>query len=139
MQRLDLERLPDWEDRLASYIQTIADTPFEWGWNDCLMFVAGAIDAVTAKDPADEHRGQYRSRTGAIRYLKKLGFDSPEACLDALFERIPPAFARRGDLVLANECAGVCMGNIALFLGDETAAGFERLPIERWAAAWKIG
>jgi hypothetical protein len=139
MQKMKLERLPDWEDRLTAYIQTIADTPFEWGWNDCLMFVAGAIDAVTGQDPADEHRGQYRSQTGAVRYLKKLGFDSPEACLDALFERVPAAFARRGDVVLAEDCAGLCMGNLALFLGENNGGGFERLALDQWQAAWKIG
>lgn len=139
MDRMDLSRLPDWEDRLAAYIQTIADTPFEWSWNDCLMFVAGAVDAVTGQDPATDHRGQYRSGSGAIRYLKKLGFDDVEACLNALFEPIPRSFAKRGDIVLANDCAGVCMGNIALFLIEDGNGGFERLPLDRWQAAWKIG
>lgn len=137
MERLQLQRLPDWETRLSDYLVTIADTAFEWGWNDCLMFVAGAIDAVTGQDPATEHRGQYRSQTGAARYLKKLGFDSPKACLDFLFERIPLAFAKRGDVVFSEDCAGICLGGFGFFLAED--GGFERREFAKWTAAWKIG
>lgn len=135
-----MERLPDWEDRLNGWIADCSDAYFQWGKLDCLMFVAGGIEAVTGVDHGEPHRGKYRTATGAMKHLKTLGFDSAEDFLNANFPACPPALAQRGDIVLSEDCAGICVGPEALFIGeDDGAPGLIRKPFAAWTAAWKIG
>lgn len=135
-----LTRIPDWEDRLSAWLSECAGASFEWGTLDCLMFAAGAVKAVTGHDPAKGHRGKYNSLDGSVRYLKKLGADSPSEYLDKTFPPVPKAFARRGDLVLAEGNVGVCVGGVSLFIGYENEEpGLIRIPFAEWQAAWAIG
>lgn len=104
------------------------------------MFAAGSIKAVTGHDPAKGHRGKYNTLASSVRYLKKLGADSPWEYLDNTFPSTPKAFARRGDLVLAEGNVGVCFGGYALFVGIENdEPGLIRIPFAEWQAAWAIG
>lgn len=133
------DRLSDWEDRLTAYIGERFDAPHAWGSNDCVMFGAGAVEAQTGTDPAAEFRGEYRSFAGAQRVLSKHGDGTVQGMIDPLFRRIAPAFAQRGDLVLAEGSLGVVVGNEALFPGEEGArAGLVRLPRTAWTRAWKV-
>ncbi|MEP2103099.1 MAG: hypothetical protein ABJP02_04855 [Parasphingorhabdus sp.] len=135
-----LERLPEWEENLLAWITACSGARHQWGKLDCLLFAGGAIKAVTGFDAARGHRGKYRTELGAARYLKRMGHDSPEDYLNAHFPACPPASAQRGDLVLADDMAGVCMGSFALFIGEENdVAGLVRVPFSEWQAAWKIG
>jgi hypothetical protein len=141
-----LTRRPDWEDRLAAYLARCRDRPHRWGSHDCMLFAAGVCRALTGFDPARGHRGKYCGAVSAARYLRSLGWASPEAAADTLFERIPPAMARRGDLVLhvvdgdRGGHPGVCIGAVALFVGEAAGrSGLVRVPMRDCAAAWRIG
>lgn len=138
---LDLTRLPDWEEWLATMLADWQGVAFAWGKHDCLMFAAAAIEAVTGVDPGKGHRGKYRSQASAFRHLGKLGATSVPAYLDSLFPATVPALARRGDLVVDHDGnAGVCIGAVALFVGEEGGApGLLRVPLSGWAGAWVIG
>lgn len=133
-------RYPDWEDRLAAYLEGVSGKPFAWGKLDCALFAAGAILAQTGVDPAASFRGRYRSQASAFRAVKRAGFDSVRAVLSSMTPEIPPAFARRGDIVAdGNGSLGVCIGQDALFVGEEEGvAGFVRLPLAQWSTAWRI-
>jgi hypothetical protein len=139
-------RKSNWEERLADYLAGAAEKPHEYGVNDCMLFVAGAVKATTGKDPGRGHRRKYDTAKGAVRYLKRLGFDSPEAMLDSLFEEKPVAFAQRGDIVLSDDEPGICIGGEALFVGievdedgTERRAGLIRRPRAEWDKAWAVG
>ena len=135
-----LARLPDWEERLSDWIAECAGASFEWGKLDCLMFAAGGIKAVTGYDPGKGHRGKYDSLTSSVRYLKKLGADSAVDYLDKTFPKVPPSFARRGDLVSMGGNAGICFGTVGLFIGFENEEpGLIRIPFAEWQSAWAIG
>lgn len=135
-----LERLPDWEENLARYIAGHRGAAHKWGELDCLLFVAGSIEAITGFDPAKIHRGEYSTELGATRYLKRLGYTNPQAYLDDHFPTVPLAQARRGDVILAEGSAGVCIGAVALLVGEENEkSGLIRAPFSEWQAAWKIG
>jgi hypothetical protein len=135
---------PDWEPRLNAYLEQIV--PHEWGSHDCLLYIAGAVEAQTGRDFAKDHRGKYDSEAGSRRYLKTLGFASPRKLLDSLLDKIPPAFAKRGDVVLAKlpkeagggSCPAVVIGGEALAL-VHGLAGPIRIPRQFWAAAWRVG
>jgi hypothetical protein len=81
---------------LIAFIDSRQNTPHHWGRyeNDCVAFVLKAVKALTGHVPSGI--GRWNSRRSGFRLLKKYG--SLEAALDAHFERIAPAFAKRGDI-----------------------------------------
>lgn len=136
---LSVDRLSDWEARLSAYLAERFDAPHAWGSNDCVMYGAGAVMAQTGVDPAGEFRGKYRSFAGAQRVLAKHGDGSIESIVDAKFVRIAPAYAQRGDLVMAQGSLGVVIGAAALFPGEDGShAGSVRLARAEWTRAWKV-
>lgn len=136
-----LTRKPDWEPRLAAYLARAAKLQHRFGRHDCMINAANAVKAVTGRDFARGHRGKYRGRVSAIRYREQLGYSSDAAMLDALLPAIEPAFARRGDLVLAApDIPGICLGGTAAFVGLEPGKdGLVTLPRSAWTRAWSVG
>lgn len=140
-----MDRHPHWEQRLATLIEQ--NRSYTYGSHDCMLWAAAAVKAVTGKDPGRGHRGKYKSAIAAARYLRNLGFDSPEALLDSLFDRKPVGFAQRGDLVMAGDgIPAVCMGAVAFSVGQDpsTSSGQARewlvpVPREQWVKAWAVG
>ena len=86
--------------RLIEYVSKAARTPFEWGTHDCALFAAGAVKAQTGKDPARGLRGRYSTAAGAMKHLRKLGYDRIEDLAAERLEEISPAFAQVGDLAV---------------------------------------
>ena len=128
-------RLPDWEDRLAAYLLGVRDMPHAYGSHDCALHGADAVRAMTGDDFGAPFRGRYNTELGAARALRKYGAGTLEATFSAHFEDVPPALARRGDLVLAQGSIGVCIGGEAIFAGD---AGSERIGRAAWARGWRV-
>lgn len=138
-----LTRRPDWQSRLSAYIVAAAHRPFQYGVQDCGLFVAGAIEAMTGVDVAAELRG-YRNRTQAYDAIRRVcGRRRMDAVADHLarqfgIEEIPPAFAQRGDAVQRQ--AG-SLGIVAMH-GTELLTpykdGLLRLPMSRALRAWRI-
>jgi len=149
--RRAVQRLPDWEQRLHAYLEAAFDRPHDYGTHDCLLHAAADVLAVTGVDHAKKHRGKYKSQATAVRHLKGLGFDSPEALLDALLEEKPIGFAQRGDLVLVpgNVLPGVSAawtlpavvyGSDARVVGtDGEREGLHRVPRTQWLKAYAVG
>jgi hypothetical protein len=115
-------RHPDWATRLSALLSA-ADTrafhPRQW---NCALFTLAAVEAVTGTRPR-------------VRVLPDLAAAADRAG----FPRIPPAFARMGDVVLAGDpprLGVVVDAGHAAFVGPR---GLTRLPITDCATAWRIG
>lgn len=142
-----MRRRKDWERRLSSYFASVHEKPHSYGHNDCLLHPANAVRAITGHDYGRGHRGKYKSPATAVLYLHSIGFDSPEAMIDSLFEKTPIGFAQRGDLILVpgNDLPGwaipgVCDGAVALVVADDgEREGLFRVPRAEWLKAWKVG
>lgn len=136
-----MERRGDWDARGAAFIASVRSKPHAYGSHDCLMFLAGAIQAVTGEDLARGHRGKYKSAASASRYLRSLGFETPEAFLDSILEQKPHGHAQRFDVVLASDgIPALCMGAFALSVGEEGGAeGLVKVPRSDWRKAWRVG
>lgn len=117
MGRLDL-----WESRLAELLGQSARRPFEWGQFDCCLLACDAIKALTGSDPGESYRGRYCDETSAREIL------DAEGGVEGIAERIarergflpvPPLFAWRGDIALADfrgrRTLGVCEGSRFVF------------------------
>lgn len=135
-----IERLPDWEPRLHDYVAGLEGSSFSWGELDCALFAAGAVLVQTGVDLAADFRGRYATARGSVRALRRFGAGTLVATIAAKLPMIEPAFARRGDIVMAGGIAGVCVGTRALFVGEvDGAPGWVSLDRAAWQHAWKVG
>lgn len=113
-----ITRREDWPERLNDYIESRRDTPFEWGTNDCCMFAAHAIEAMTGENPAAEFVRKYKKQRSAQKIIKDHGGDLAGLICTKLGQEIDPRQAQRGDVMLVQiptedrECAAVCLGDV---------------------------
>ncbi|USJ24733.1 DUF6950 family protein [Ensifer adhaerens] len=108
-----MTRFDDWYPRLVDYVSRVRSLPFEYGQHDCALFAAGAVKAMTGKDPAAKLRGKYSTLAGGLKKLRRLGFanhaDFAASILPEVIEG--PAFGQIGDI------AALDLGNGAWSLG----------------------
>jgi hypothetical protein len=147
---MNLTRLSHWEESLSIYIANSREARFAWGSNDCALFAAGAVRAITGEDLAAEFAGQYSTVWEAGRWLKAHGYRTfKDAVIAKMGTPVHPAKAGRGDIVIKGNALGVCVGKHCWFLGDEIIAyDAEEHPITQPAliswptllcdAAWKV-
>ena len=134
-----MSRLPDWEARLHAYLEEVREKAFAWGEHDCALHGANVVKVMTGEDHGAPFRGRYSTPRGAAGALRRYGAGTLEATFDSHLEAIPPAFAGRGDLVLADGSLGVCMGGFALFVGAEGERdGLVRVARAKWVKAWRV-
>ncbi|MBB5715841.1 DUF6950 family protein [Sphingomonas aerophila] len=114
-------RAPDWEERLALYLDRVAEERFEWGVHDCALHAAAAVKAQTGVDPAAAFRGTYDTRTGSAEALRKHGAGTLLRTVTAwLGEPKHVSQAKRGDIVMKDRTTlGVCVGLYSYFVGEE--------------------
>jgi hypothetical protein len=133
-----MNRLSDWPERLADFIEARRERGFSWGETDCCLFVCDGIEATTGTDLGARWRGLYQSEKGARRVLRDNGGVSGLATA-LLGPPVPPALAGRGDVVLIDTPGGEAL---ALCIGTSIAAqglsGIEFHPTSAAKAVWKI-
>lgn len=129
-------RISTWEDALSNYILTKRNEPFEYGVNDCCLFAAGAVEAITGEDPMPEFRGKYDSLKTSLQVIKDIGAGTLEATMDAKFPEVQISHAQRGDLAFLDGSVGVVMGGFAYFVSDD---GLERIDRSLWDKCWSVG
>ena len=131
-------RRGDWPERLAAYIEEHRNTPFRWGSHDCCRFAAGAVLAMTGRDPMADF--DYANEIGALRLIKKAG--SLDVLLhQTLGQPLPSvAQARSGDVVITDinggSSVGVCLGRTCAFAAEPAGLAFSPRTAAR--AAWRI-
>lgn len=130
-------RFPDWPQRLAEYVASSANAPFEWGIRDCAQFAGKGVQAMTGENPAGFWR--YASELGARRFIRQAGSLEALVC-EALGDSIPPAQAGRGDVVLADlefgPTVGLCLGETCVF--PASPVGIVHRPRACARLAWRI-
>lgn len=129
-------RRPDWPQRLDAYIESRLTAWFQWGDHDCCRFAAGAVEAMTGDDRMAGYT--YTDERAALRLIRDAG-SLDALVVRALGEPIPPAFAQRGDVVIADldhgPTLGVCLGLLSAFVAD---TGLTHRPTLACRAAWRI-
>lgn len=131
-------RLPDWEQRLGDFVAQRLSQPFAWGVNDCVLFAADAVQAVTGVDPLPDWRGQWDDMTSAMRAIVRAG--GLEAAVQSRgLQQVPPLFAQRGDVVMHRrdgaDALAVCVGGS---LAAPSEAGLLFFGLEHGVAAWRV-
>lgn len=133
-----MNRLHDWDLHLEAFVQARLRMPFAWGRNDCALFTADAVQAMTGKRLCEELRGHATARQ-ALRVLAEVGGVRGVAAR-ALDEPIPLLMAKVGDVVIIEvgkrEALAICNGGTAIAPGP---AGMVAVPMAHARAAWRVG
>ena len=136
-----IKRYQDWEDKFSQFIAKTMHRPFVWGRNDCCIYAANAVKAITGVDFAGGCRGKYRKEEDAIKLIDELGGIEKivDNCLGALQNK---NFVQRGDVVMYsviekdNSLAlGVCIGN---GFAAPSKKGLIIYPLDRIIKAWRV-
>lgn len=118
-----MARRPDWPARLAALLSAAEARPFDARRWNCGRFALAAVEACTGERPRPRVRPTLESTADT-----------------AGFPRVPPAFARPGDVVLAGSDPprlGVAVdAGRAAFVGPR---GLVRAPLDACSVAWRIG
>jgi hypothetical protein len=118
---------PSSEIALQEYVQEQLGKPFEFGYNDCPLFVAGAIDAMKGTELRDKYTGLWHSQASAWKYAKKNG-DLSEQLKKLGFETVELSHIQTGDVIvmeqrLAHEkkwrSVAVCIGSKVAIVRDD--------------------
>lgn len=128
-------RLDGWESKMSQALEETG--AFEWGTNDCCMFVFRVAEAITGIDYAKPYRG-YKTSKGAARRLLKYG--GVEGVANNSFgESKKPLLAKRGDAVLVKSnddlTLGVCVGDKIAVV---TETGLVLISMREAINAWSI-
>lgn len=131
-----MNRHDNWQERLSNLIRERVSTSFEFGKFDCTQFAFQAIEASIEEDYSVPYAGKYTTAKGALKMLRKVHkVNQPIELMDLLLgERLPIAFARKGDIVAVDAgkvglevpanidvfgpVLGVCYGVNSFFVGQ---------------------
>ena len=133
-------RRDGWEVVLAEAVEAARSRFFVWGTHDCAIWAFDLRrDLTGGDDTAALWRGRYRTARGAVRVMRRLGWQSLEGAGRALLGNPLPdvRLAQRGDLALSQDATsfGVCLGAQAVFLAPE---GATQRPLTSCALAWRV-
>lgn len=130
-------RLHDWQQRLHDCVAERMERPFAWGVQDCCLFAADCLHAVTGVDPAADLRGTYSDAQGAARVLGFLG-GVVDLAIRHCGPVIPTALAQPGDIGLTTQdgrqTLAVCTG---MHWHVPAAAGLVALDAAQVSRAWR--
>lgn len=126
-----------WELRFSQYLEDTKKTPFEWGFNDCVMFAAKGLEVITGQDFYSQYLG-YTTELGANEIVKENG--GLENLISQHIGNPHKNYlnARRGDMVLL-KAPLLCLG-----LVDDTGQnivavsplGWIKVPLSKAYKIW---
>jgi hypothetical protein len=135
-----MRRIEGWEARLLAVTRKSLAKKFEWGTNDCCIFVADCILAITGDDLASEFRGTYSTEAQAKKMMITLDCHGVGDVASRYLPEISPKMARRGDIVLIEGIYGdflaVVDGRTAV---GPTQEGQLHSPKGLAKRAWRVG
>ena len=126
-----LVRFHDWPERLAAFLESRRRAPFEWGVNDCGIFVADGVLAMTGLDIAAEVRSCPHSGFRNLRHMAGRIADA------YWIPRVSVYRASRGDVALDRFQRLLLVDLNGDFVGPGDQ-GLERVPASLIRRAWKI-
>lgn len=126
--------------KMTEWIKEHGDDQFEWGTNDCCMFVGKFIKYMVDKDPSEPYQGRYTTQRGAIKALKKLG--SITEAIDKHLSRVEVAYLQRGDIVLfrqddLGDTLGIKWSNGVYCVGYD-GCHIVQVPTTEIITAWRL-
>jgi len=121
-------RHSDWRMRLTGYVAQAATQGFVPGQQDCALFAAGGIAAMTGTDLAAPYRDTYHSLKGGLAALQRAGHADHVALLASLLPEVPVAYGQVGDVAVLDgpdglPALGLVQGDMIYVLLPATGLG----------------
>ena len=130
-------RREHWELALHDAVISAQHKPFAYGTHDCATWAFDVRRHLTGIDTASTWRGKYATEQGAGKWLRKLGCqtvrDLANKYLGTPLSHV--RLAQRGDIVLADDALGVCLGRKVALVGDD---GLVQVSLRNCRAAWRV-
>jgi hypothetical protein len=95
---MPMKKVVDWRKRLSDEIERHRRMPFDEAQNNCGLFIADCLIAMTGVDFAAHYRGKFTTLAEAIDLLKADGFSDLCAFAAARLTEIHPVRATAGDI-----------------------------------------
>lgn len=150
-----LKRSHSWQTKeLYEFFVARTAEPFAWGTNDCCIFPADAIKAMTGTDIAADFRGKYTDEASAFALIKSVtGFPTVSAAASWCARKFglvewedgngkpAPLFAQRGDLAVLEDAGRLIAGIVGLngrHVISVGESGLLRLPLSAVVRAWRV-
>lgn len=140
-------RFREWR-ALHAFLLKRRSMPFSWGSNDCALFAADGIQAMTGVDIAGDFRGKYSTAAEAFALIKSITGGSTVAdaaawCAEkaGIAELKYPLKAQRGDLVVFENGGNLISGLVHLNgyqIASVTEKGMAGFPIAQIRRAWHV-
>lgn len=114
-----MNRLPNWRARLTVYVDNVRRRPFAYGQHDCALFAAGALEAISGEDLAQELRGTYADLPSGRAAIQRMGYLDAIDMAKANLSRVPRHSLQVGDLAVVETPEGAALGVVqggAVFL-----------------------
>lgn len=120
---------------------TVADEhqgrSFEWGVNDCCLFVARCVDAMTDSDLEAQILSRYSDEASALRFIAEYG--SLQAAVSHYLGEPVTRSPQRGDACLIHGgedyALGICLGGVIAAMGP---TGLRHLPLSEVIKVWPL-
>ncbi len=126
----------DWASRMYDVIAAHQGKEFAWGDNDCCLFVARAVDAMTDSSLELALSQAYWDEPSALAFIAVSG-DLETAVSDYLGPSTKDR-ATRGDVVLVDgglgDALGICTGKSVVCMGPK---GLRELSRDEIKAVWR--
>ena len=133
-----MKRYQDWQIRFEAFIAQRRAVPFVWGANDCALFAADCVCAITGQDPAPPGLRAHRTEKQALRALERHG-GLHSIATAALGQPVAASQAGVGDIVLVKvakrDALAVCNGQTAF---GPSAHGLVAVGMETASLAWRV-
>lgn len=136
-------RLPDWQPRLAAYVEAASERPFSWADADCCRWAAGAVELITGVNPMGTLLLAYSDQAGAEGLIKRGGGLArlvAGAAGSHGWPEIEPRTARSGDLGLVSTpegpAAAIAFGWTWIVKGR--GIGVAQVPLRAALRAWSV-
>lgn len=89
-------------NKLINYIENQIDLPFELGKNDCILFVAGAIDVMHDTKLREKYTGLWKTQKEVTEYQKKNPSVS-EVLHELDYESVDVNYIQTGNIVIVEQ------------------------------------
>lgn len=135
---MNIMRHHDWQIRFEAYIAQRRAAPFAWGVNDCAVFAADCVLAITGQDPAPPALRLHKTQKQALRALERHGGLNGIATA-ALGQPVSAQQATVGDVVLVKvgkrDALAICNGQTAF---GPSARGLVAVGMDTATLAWRV-
>lgn len=136
-----MSRVPNWSTKLFDFVADPINQTFVWGSNDCVLFAANTVLAITGVDHLFDLRGSWHDEFSAMRQLRAHG-GLYEAVRSRMGEPLAnPNFVQRGDIAMIPGERGALL---AVSVGDHyvmpsAAHGLVRVRPASIITVWAVG